>query len=107
MRQAGGWSPLHVACHHGRTDVVQLLLNKGATVNAVDVCCVLSGSSMAIVLEMIVRPSCGVCQHTGLSPLHVCCWSSHEDILKLLLEAHAEVNVMDVSGCVALARSRW
>ena len=35
LKQAGGWTPLHQAAAHGRTDVVKLLLAHGASTEAV------------------------------------------------------------------------
>ena len=29
-----GWTPLHEACNHGHSDVVSVLIDKGANVNA-------------------------------------------------------------------------
>lgn len=28
-----GWTPLHEACNHGHSDVVSILINKGANMN--------------------------------------------------------------------------
>ncbi|CAN0412300.1 unnamed protein product, partial [Ectocarpus sp. 8 AP-2014] len=33
-RDTQEWTPLHVACHSGRTDTVRFLLSAGATVSA-------------------------------------------------------------------------
>lgn len=36
------------------------------------------------------------------SPLHKAAWNCDEDVMRLLLEAGAEANLMDVNGCAAI-----
>ena len=74
-RDGYNWSPLHVACYHGRhgrTDTATLLLDRGADVNARD--------------------------ETATTPLHTACWWGRTDIARLLIERGADADVRDNGG---------
>jgi len=73
-----GSTPLSSACARGETQVVKLLLSRGASPN----------------VETI-----GV--YTGY-PIHRACAGLRYDVVKLLLEYNADVNVRDKSGDTAL-----
>jgi len=68
-----GDTALHVAAHNGRVDVAELLIAKGAYVNAR--------------------------RHFGGTPLHCAVWGGrHREVTELLLAKGADVNVEDESG---------
>lgn len=67
-----GFSPLHMAALHGRTDLVPLLLKHGAYSGA-------RNTSQAV-------------------PLHLACQQGHFQVAKCLLDSNAKPNKRDLSG---------
>ncbi|XP_051017762.1 LOW QUALITY PROTEIN: ankyrin repeat domain-containing protein 27 [Acomys russatus] len=67
-----GFSPLHMAALHGRTDLVPLLLKHGAHSGA-------RNTSQAV-------------------PLHLACQQGHFQVVKCLLDANAKPNKKDLGG---------
>ncbi|GAB1291945.1 Ankyrin repeat domain-containing protein 27 [Apodemus speciosus] len=67
-----GFSPLHMAALHGRTDLVPLLLKHGAYSGA-------RNASQAV-------------------PLHLACQQGHFQVAKCLLDSNAKPNQKDLSG---------
>lgn len=67
-----GFSPLHMAALHGRTDLVPLLLKHGAYSGA-------RNTSQAV-------------------PLHLACQQGHFQVAKCLLDSNAKPNKKDLSG---------
>lgn len=65
-------TPLHMAVTSGSTDMVQLLLDRGADVNAED--------------------------KTGLTPLHIAAWWTATNRAQQLLDAGADPNLQDHFG---------
>ncbi len=68
IRDSDGWAPLHIVCLHGYTDLVRLLIEEGADVNA---------------------RTTNEWAHT---PLHLACRYSGVPIVRLLLEKGADPN---------------
>lgn len=66
--------PLHIACEKGNLDIVKLLLQHGANVNA------------------LMEFSDGQEEEKDISPLHIACYHGHVRIVKLLLMYGASVN---------------
>ena len=68
-----GWTPLHYAAVEGNKEVVELLITKGADVNAKD-------------------------DQSGETPLHFAAFSGHKEIVELLIAKGADVNAKDDDG---------
>jgi len=71
--KGGGFTPLHYAAWNGHKEVAELLIAKGADVNA----------KVAI---------------WGRTPLHFAAWNGHKEVAELLIENGAEVNAKDNYG---------
>lgn len=69
-------TPLHLAARHGHAEVVEVLLEKGASITALD--------------------------EDGRSPLHIASEYSQTTVLSLLLDAHADCKVADRYSATAL-----
>ena len=67
------WTPLHSAVAGGHKDVVELLIAKGADVNAKD-------------------------EEYGAIPLHHAAQAGHKEIVELLIAAGADVNAKNKDG---------
>ncbi|KAK7476855.1 hypothetical protein BaRGS_00031937 [Batillaria attramentaria] len=78
--EVGDWEkgrkPLHIACEHGNNDLVKILLDAGASVDAQD--------------------------NNGRTPLHVACRYNHVDVMKSLLATESDVDAKDDSGFTPL-----
>lgn len=72
-----GFTCLHVACLHGRTDIVKILIKNGANVNLVT--------------------------KKGLAALHLACQTQRKEIVKALLETNqCNINLQDLRGNTSL-----
>ena len=82
LRAYGGHTPLIIASHHGRVDVVSCLLgNGGSPLDAVD-------------------------SWRGATAL---CWASdegHAEVVRLLLQAGADPTIANVNGLTPLTKAR-
>lgn len=67
-----GWTPLHLATYFGHREVMDVLLHRGADVNAVN--------------------------DNGDTPLHKAAFIGREDIVMLLLQNNADVNIINGEG---------
>ncbi|XP_031144766.1 B-cell lymphoma 3 protein homolog [Sander lucioperca] len=101
-------TPLHLAVITQQANMVEALLRDGADPAALDrngqtalhLCCeydqrdclsiVLSRSSSSICLE--------IRNYEGLSPLHLAVLRGHKDLAKMLLDAGADINAMDIKS---------
>jgi ankyrin repeat protein len=98
-----GQSALKVAAAHGYVDVIELLLKRGANINIVDedgstplMYALLHENNNAVKILVAngadVRRAGGIWGHT---PLHLAAMNGDPDIVKLLLERGARINVLN------------
>lgn len=85
-----GWRALHVACYRGHTDIVRILIEAGANVNAVTPAWNNGDSGPS-------RLSQGT-PWMGTS-LHLAAMGGHVDIVKLLLENNVDVHASTPVNC--------
>ncbi|XP_030248397.1 B-cell lymphoma 3 protein homolog [Sparus aurata] len=101
-------TPLHLAVITQQANMVDALLREGADPAALDrngqtgvhLCCeydqrdclsvILSHSSSSICLE--------IRNYEGLSPLHLAVLRGHKDLARMLLDAGADINAMDIKS---------
>jgi ankyrin/serine/threonine-protein phosphatase 6 regulatory ankyrin repeat subunit B len=107
------WTALHIACDYGFYNIVALLLEHGALVNAKDewgimpihfACNDRGGLKLSIVKALsmygtLVNEKSG---HYGMTPLHLACLYGHSTIVKFLLEIGANVSEKSFLNCAAL-----
>lgn len=100
-----GFSPLHWACFAGRTNIVDMLLNRGARINATNM-----GDDTALHLaashghldcvSILLRNKADVnpLNEHGNTPLHYACFWGFQDIAEMLLSNGAQANVANNDG---------
>lgn len=106
------WTPLHLAAHHGKPNIVQWLLQMQCNSN------VLQKSQTALhwaafgghyrVASLLVEHSAKLdlrTEDTGTSPLHLAASEGNLDIVDLLLSARADVDVRQTTSETALQLS--
>ncbi|RDW75101.1 hypothetical protein BP6252_06243 [Coleophoma cylindrospora] len=98
-------TPLHWASHNGHINIVKLLLEKGADVNAADKdsCSPLywaSQDGQIDVVKLLLEKGASIntAEHTGWTPLHRASEDGHVDVVKLLLEMGANINATGMNG---------
>jgi ankyrin repeat protein len=104
-----GWTPLHVAAHHGHRDIVALLLRSGANVDAVDNNgwtplhhAAHDGHRDIVALLLEGGANVNAATNNGRTPLHVAAHDGHRDIVALLLRSGANVDAVDNYGWTPL-----
>ncbi|CAG2188628.1 unnamed protein product [Mytilus edulis] len=101
-----GWTnPLTASCKHANSDIVRLLIEKGADVN---VCCGLGLTPLlwsckldnSDIVRLLVEKGADVnlSDEDGHNPLIWSCKHDNSDIVRLLVEKGANVNVSDGDG---------
>lgn len=100
-----GFSPLHWACLSGRTNIVDMLLNRGARINATNM-----GDDTALHLasshghldcvSLLLKNKADVnaLNEHGNTPLHYACFWGFQAIAEELLAYGAQANVANVEG---------
>jgi len=103
-----GYTPLHLACQHSSTGAIEALLASGCDADAVsynltkplhNVCCIKAAK--------LVLPICDVNSMTraGYVPLHFFAIRCESELVRLALNASADVNARDDLGMNALQLS--
>jgi ankyrin repeat protein len=100
-------TPLHLNCELNDDEMVNLLLDLGANINATDrsksnalhYACQNSKVNMRLIKILInkgIRMESRDCK--GLTPLHICCRKGHCDALVILLENDANINTKNLEN---------
>ncbi|KAE8608961.1 hypothetical protein XENTR_v10011676 [Xenopus tropicalis] len=91
-RDDRGYTPLHIAALYGQAQCVDLLISKGAVVNATDylgstplhLSCQKGHQKIALLL-LHFKASSDIQDNNGNTPLHLACTYGHEDCVKALV----------------------
>ncbi|KAI1235378.1 hypothetical protein IHE44_0002240 [Lamprotornis superbus] len=117
-RDDRGYTPLHIAAICGQTSLVDLLVAKGAIVNATDyhgsaplhLACQKGYQSVTLLL-LHYKASTDVQDNNGNTPLHLACTYGHEDCVKALVyyDVHScRLDIGNEKGDTALhIAARW
>ena len=108
-----GYTPLHLAAAKGDSDVVQLLLENGAEVDAVatdsDCTSLHYAASLGHVelCELLVRYGADPDAQTIRleTPLHLAVASGHSDVVALLLKYNARLDIRNKNGMTPLQQA--
>lgn len=98
---SSGLGPLHIACARGHKNTVNVLIQKGASINAWDKdgktplyrSCE-NGRVKMVQLLLNKGANVNLCDKDGFSPLYAACQEGYHDIVKLLLDNKADPNMM-------------
>ncbi|KAK7495386.1 hypothetical protein BaRGS_00013325 [Batillaria attramentaria] len=96
-------TPLHVACRCGSEDLLKLLLNKGADIEAknkegftpLHTACKY-GRKVAVERLIARGANINAAGEGALTPLHLACQYDHTDVLEQLLSAGAKIEAKDI-----------
>ncbi|XP_029959243.1 B-cell lymphoma 3 protein homolog [Salarias fasciatus] len=101
-------TPLHLAVITKQPNMVEALLRAGAEPSALDrngqtalhLCCEYDQRDcLSVVLALSMSSSClEIRNYEGLSPLHLAVLQGRKDLARLLLDAGADINAMDVKS---------
>lgn len=100
-----GFSPLHWACFAGRTTIVDMLLNRGARINATNMgddtalhLAASHGHLDCVGLLLKNKADVNAPNEHGNTPLHYACFWGHQQVAEHLLAHGAQANVANVDG---------
>ncbi|XP_054394226.2 ankyrin repeat domain-containing protein 27 isoform X1 [Pongo abelii] len=104
-RDDRGHTPLHVAALCGQASLIDLLVSKGAVVNATDyhgatplhLACQKGYQSVTLLL-LHYKASAEVQDNNGNTPLHLACTYGHEDCVKALVYYNVESCRLDIGN---------
>lgn len=104
-----GQTPLHLAAYYGQSEIVRVLLDDKADVQAKDMCgetplfcSAMNGYTGATELLLKNGAKANVRDDTGETPLIKAAEGGHNSVVKLLLNNKADVNARDSDGSTAL-----
>ena len=105
---------LHKAAARGHMDIVQLLLSKGASIEAKDTdwrtplhCAALGGHTSTVGLLLSKGASLEVMDTHGWTPSYRAAWYGHTSTVELLLSKGASFEAKDPYGWTLLHRAAW
>lgn len=100
-----GFSPLHWACFAGRKSIVDMLLNRGALINAANMgddtalhLAASHGNLDCVLLLLRNNADVNAVNEHGNTPLHYACFWNHLEIAESLISHGAQANVANVDG---------
>ena len=100
-----GFSPLHWACFAGRTNIVDMLLNRGSRINATNMgddtalhLAASHGHVDCVNLLLKNKADLNAINEHGNTPLHYACFWGFQEIAEMLISAGAQANVANVDG---------
>ena len=117
-RSLDGWTPLHLAAFMGHASVAQLLLARGAPVDAVSsnamantpLCAALAGRGSADVVRLLLDARADVSFRAalGVTPIHLAASRGADPLVQLLLDhgADASARMDDGTTPAAIAAGR-
>jgi ankyrin repeat protein len=113
VTQPARWTPLHVAAHMGRRDVVKRLLESGADPNVQDGAghtplhlASNRGASAVVLVLLQAGADPNVQNFMGRTPLHLAAMSGKQKVVEALLDAGAERDLEDRNGQTPVAMAR-
>jgi ankyrin repeat protein len=100
-----GLTPLSLAAHYGRVDMVKTLLSHGADANAVShsqipyipsntaLHAAIAGKKNPEIIRMLIdaMDSVDIADSNGYTPLHIAAFDDSVTIAQMLIEAHADI----------------
>uniref|UniRef100_A0A6G1SKF1 Integrin-linked protein kinase n=1 Tax=Aceria tosichella TaxID=561515 RepID=A0A6G1SKF1_9ACAR len=100
-----GFSPLHWACFAGRTNIVDMLLNRGARINATNMgddtalhLAASHGHLECVNLLLKNKADVNAMNEHGNTPLHYACFWGHRECAQTLIEHGAQANLANMEG---------
>ncbi|XP_018113522.1 ankyrin repeat domain-containing protein 27 isoform X2 [Xenopus laevis] len=117
-RDDRGYTPLHIAALCGQAQCIDLLISKGAVVNATDylgstplhLSCQKGHQKIALLL-LHYKASSDIQDNNGNTPLHLACTYGHEDCVKALVYYNlnsCKIDMVNEKGDTALhIAARW
>lgn len=109
-----GFSPLHWACFAGRTSIADMLLNRGARINATNMgddtalhLAASHGHLDALKLLLKNKADVNVLNEHGNTPLHYACFWGHKECVEALIECGAQANLANVEGDTPLDKCTY
>jgi hypothetical protein len=113
LRDESGWTALHHACYRDHTDVIALLVDRGADTNAVAIGeCVpihmAATEGTAEAIEILARGGAdlNIPDDTGITALHYAALPGRLDVVQALIQHGAAVNMKDAKQETALDIAR-
>ncbi|MFZ5502992.1 MAG: ankyrin repeat domain-containing protein [Pseudomonadota bacterium] len=111
-RDERGWTPLMLAAHEGCHEIVGILLQHGAYINAADMggnmalhWAAFSGQHISVKLLLASGADINVANSSGLTPLLQAVAHHHPKVAALLLNNGAHPDAADRDGCTALHKA--
>ena len=103
-----GWEPLHIACYHGFTNMTDLLIGKGASMEtmtpngytALHMACQEGNDCVSILLRH--NAPVNIRGDNGMTPLHVTCQHDHPHLVQPLVANGADIDAQTEYGSTPL-----